>query len=114
MPSDLDEFISGYSNEVATLTNAARQLVLTIAPKAKEQLHPGWKVISYRQQKVLCSLCPHSRWVNVQFPVGTSMQDPEQLLEGTGKAMRHVKVKSLDDLNDPLKVLLNQAKALSR
>jgi hypothetical protein len=39
--------------------------------------------------------------VTFGFLRGTSLPDPAGLLEGTGKNLRHVKVKSLDDLRNP-------------
>lgn len=40
---------------------------------------------------------PQRGQVNLRFFRGTSLDDPEGLLEGTGKAMRHVKVRSIED-----------------
>lgn len=39
--------------------------------------------------------------VNVGFYHGASLQDPEQLLEGTGKRMRHVKLRPGDGRDLP-------------
>ena len=36
--------------------------------------------------------------VTFGFPFATSLPDPERLLEGSGKNMRHVKLRSADDL----------------
>jgi hypothetical protein len=36
--------------------------------------------------------------VTFGFPSATSLPDPEGLLEGTGKNMRHVKLRSAEDL----------------
>jgi hypothetical protein len=37
--------------------------------------------------------------VNVGFFIGAELKDPMRLLEGTGRRMRHVKVRPGDDLN---------------
>jgi hypothetical protein len=37
--------------------------------------------------------------VNVGFFTGASLDDPEGLLEGSGKRMRHVKLRPGDDMN---------------
>ncbi len=39
-----------------------------------------------------CYLVGHSKHVNLGFCDGVALPDPEGLLEGTGKTMRHVKV----------------------
>ena len=42
---------------------------------------------------------PHGRWVNLGFYRGVDLADPEALLEGTGAKLRHVKVRSLEDVD---------------
>jgi hypothetical protein len=44
---------------------------------------------------------PHSSHVNLGFFQGVHLPDPEGLLEGTGKALRHVKLKSAGDAGRP-------------
>lgn len=39
-------------------------------------------------------------YVNLGFYEGARLDDPAGVLEGTGKVMRHVKVRSVDELND--------------
>ena len=34
------------------------------------------------------------------FVHGPKLDDPEELIEGTGKKMRHYKIRSKDDLNE--------------
>src|SRR3954469_19703694 len=51
-----------------------------------------------------------SAHVNVGFFAGASIADPEGLLEGTGKFMRHVKVRPGAEVNEPaLTTLINVA-----
>jgi hypothetical protein len=48
------------------------------------------------------------------FIRGTSLPDPKGLLEGTGKNIRHVKIKSPEDLSRPgLRELLKSAARLN-
>lgn len=50
--------------------------------------------------------------VNVGFFCGAELEDPSGLLEGSGKRMRHVKVKPGDDLNvTALSALIDSAYA---
>jgi hypothetical protein len=52
--------------------------------------------------------------VNIGFWDGVSLPDPEGLLEGTGKRARHVKIRSLPDLERPaVRVLIKSAVALA-
>ena len=40
-------------------------------------------------------LMPHKAWVNLGFYQGVTLPDPLRLLEGTGKALRHVKLRGV-------------------
>lgn len=40
-------------------------------------------------------------YVNLGFYEGAHLEDPTDLLEGTGKSMRHVKIRSAAALEDP-------------
>src|SRR6185436_9503071 len=40
----------------------------------------------------VCSIMPYSDHVNLVFFRGAELDDPDNLLEGTGKGMRHVKI----------------------
>jgi hypothetical protein len=42
-----------------------------------------------------------SGYVNLGFYEGAALDDPAGLLEGTGKSMRHVKLASVEALDDP-------------
>jgi hypothetical protein len=42
----------------------------------------------------MAELSAHSKWVSVVFMRGTDLEDPDGLLEGTGKNIRHVRLRS--------------------
>ena len=43
---------------------------------------------------------PASKHVNFGFNYGTELPDPKDLLEGTGKLFRHIKIRSVVQLSD--------------
>jgi hypothetical protein len=45
---------------------------------------------------LLFTLIPHARWVNLQLADGATLADPDGLIEGTGKRIRHVKISSAE------------------
>jgi hypothetical protein len=59
----------------------------------------------------MCHLpSPHKAHVNLYFWRGRELQDPESLLEGTGKKLMHVKIEKLGDINgDAVKTLVREA-----
>ena len=59
----------------------------------------------------ICSLIVYRQHVNLMFTRGVDMDDPRSLLEGSGKAIRHVKLRTTDDLKKPgLDALMAQAR----
>jgi hypothetical protein len=53
--------------------------------------------------------------VNVGFYMGALLKDPDALLEGTGKRMRHVKIKPNAEIKkDSLKKLIKQSYELAK
>jgi hypothetical protein len=55
----------------------------------------------------------HKKHVNLQIWRGVELNDPEGKLEGEGKSMRHVKIRTQDDINEEyFKLLLQNASAL--
>ncbi|HTT14511.1 MAG TPA: DUF1801 domain-containing protein [Thermoplasmata archaeon] len=53
--------------------------------------------------------------VGIEFWRGSSLADPDHLLEGTGKNLRHVKIRTLAEARSPkLMRLLRRAVALDR
>ena len=40
-----------------------------------------------------CAIIVYSKHINISFPSGAFLTDPHGLLEGTGKRIRHIKIK---------------------
>ena len=45
---------------------------------------------------LLFALIPHASWVNLQLADGALLPNADGLIEGTGKRIRHVKVRSAE------------------
>ena len=89
-------------DEIAPLAAELRALVLAAVPDATEVIKWGTPV--YEKEGVsICSLRAAGAFVALQFgSIGTSLDDPDKLLEGTGKKMRHVKVRVKSDIKKRL------------
>ena len=98
MADPVEGFLSSYDPKVQDLARGLRSLVRRLAPEAEEKLHRPWKTIAYGRTKKFCAVSPHKSWVNLQFHSGSNLADASELLEGTGKSMRHVKVSSPRDV----------------
>lgn len=119
MPRDaLSELLSPYPPEVRSLARAARALVLAACPSAHETVWPGWKMVGFGtgpgMKEGVVAVGPARSHVSLVFYAGSELPDPEGLLEGTGKAGRHVKVRTKDELSSPaVRALLKAAFARS-
>jgi hypothetical protein len=51
---------------------------------------------SMAMRDLLFALIPHAGWVNLQLADGAHLPNPEGLVEGTGKRIRHIKVRSAE------------------
>ncbi len=92
-----DEFFASLNGKVAPLARALRTLIRQAVPGATESIKWGMPV--YEQGKMVCSIRPAEEYVALQFyGSGTSLPDPDGLLEGTGKRMRHVKIRTRADI----------------
>lgn len=91
--------------DISALVQALRELVLQVIPGVSEQVHMGWGAIRYQQgssmRDAIASLVPHRNHVNLQFSDGVDLPDPAGRLEGTGKRMRHSKIRSIADVRAP-------------
>ena len=109
MSPEIQNFLNQYPDGIAEVSLGLRTLVLGAAPSCSETLHTGWKVISYGHKKKFCAIAPFKKWVNLQFHSGANLTDPSELLEGSGRSMRHVKVWQVSDLGDSLVSLIQEA-----
>jgi len=79
------------------LAMTLRELILETIPDVTESIK--WGVPVYQQQKLICSVRANRQHINLQFfDVGTSLDDPDNLLEGSGKKLRHVQIHSEKDI----------------
>ena len=62
----------------------------------------------------MAALGPYTKWVSLMFMRGTDLEDPEGLLEGTGKKMRHVKLRSLEGLGERRGALVSLIQAAAK
>ena len=65
-------------------------VIRTAAPALTASLK--WGNLTYHAQGNVCAIISHQRHVNLQLWRGAELEDPRNLLAGTGKQMRHVKL----------------------
>lgn len=109
------QLLADYPPAVADLTRRLRAAVLSAVPDATERVYLGWRGIGFHHPDAgyVCAIFPGADRVRVGFERGHLLDDPDQLLEGTGTRVRYLTVTAWDpDLTATLEVLLDQAISL--
>jgi hypothetical protein len=94
-----------------------REVVVAVDPDSVEVVRLGDRAATYgvgpkKMSQGYAYIMPHKNWVNLGFYQGAFLPDPTGIMEGTGKKLRHVKVRSVEDAERPaLRTLLEQALA---
>lgn len=118
---EVEDLLAGCSVEVSEVAEKLRALIKVVAPDAQERVYGGWQVIAYTyscapgMQGQFCAQSPQRTRVNLEFYRGADLPDPQHLLEGTGKNLRHVKITTPADVERPgLRELIASAAGLAR
>lgn len=93
------------------VVRALRSFVKETIPGVKETVN-AWGVSTFEAEDPFCCYMVGKYHVTFGFHFGTSLEDPEGLLEGTGKNIRHVKLRGVEDLER--KGLRNLVQAAAR
>jgi hypothetical protein len=90
------------------IVRGVKQLVKRIAPKSRETLN-SWGVPTFEDKGPFCIYMVGKHHVTLGFHSGALLEDPAGILEGTGKNIRHVKLRTKEDLERPGVAALIQA-----
>ena len=121
--ADLATLLDPHTLTVRDVFGALRALARDVMPDAQEQVDLPDRVLAFgfgppggvRMRGLAVGLIPHTAHVNVQLADGALLDDPSGIVEGTGKRIRHVKCRSLEDVARPaLRALLEEQAALKR
>ena len=92
-----------------------REFILEIHPQSNELLYHTHALtslysVSEKMGDGFCMIPIYSNHLNLGFNKGTVVNDPKELLLGTGKWIRHIPVKTISDYrNKDVKVLIKSA-----
>ena len=102
------------AGELAGVAKAARALVMKTAADCEEYVSP-WKTPAFDSNGPLCVFVLGKEHVSLAFLRGAMLPDPEKLLEGTGKGVRHVKLRSVADVKRAgVKRLIGEAAKMNK
>ena len=94
---EVSEYINGLPEDKQEIVKALRSIILSVDPSLNESLK--WKQPVYSKKEDICYIFPTGGHVNLGFYRAIELKDPKGLLEGTGKKLRHIKIRSLEDID---------------
>ena len=110
-----DDSMAKTSASVRALACQLRELVTDVMPDVVEVPWPKMRMASYgvgpkKNTEHFCYISVQKDDVNLGFYYGAELPDPEGLLQGTGKRLRHVKIRESKTIGSPaLRQLLEVA-----
>ncbi|MEO0341125.1 MAG: DUF1801 domain-containing protein [Bacteroidota bacterium] len=101
-----DDLLALTSEELIPIVITLKQLIEKIDPNTCEVVRLGDRAATYgvgpkKMKEGYVYVLPHKSWVNLGFYQGALLDDPDGLLEGTGKKLRHIKIKSVEQAQLP-------------
>jgi len=119
---DLQAFIDRYTPEIATLARACLKKMRAKLPSAVQLNYDNYNALaigfgpSERASDAIFSIVLYPRWVTLFFLQGAGLPDPNKLLKGSGKVVRHIVLAAVADLDKPaiqalMTIALNRARA---
>lgn len=102
---EFEGIIQSYAEDIQHIARQTRKLIYVIMPEVLEVVWAKQKIAGFgtgkkKKTEHFCWIMPASKHVNLGFNYGAELPDPKNLLEGTGKLYRHVKIKSVEQLKD--------------
>ncbi|MBX2870594.1 MAG: DUF1801 domain-containing protein [Saprospiraceae bacterium] len=106
--TEVDSYITNAPAEHQGTLRALRDLIFEAVPQTKESFK--WKQPVYTTEKDYLYLKANKGHVNVGFFNFEKVENPAYPLEGTGKRMRHIKIKNVVDFDlEQLREMIIQA-----
>jgi hypothetical protein len=111
----LEEMTAAFDPHVRDLASRTRSLIVDVYPEVVEVPWPRQNVAGYgigpkKMSEHFCYIALYKDHLNLGFNQGAELPDPEGLLQGPGKMLRHTKIAESEDLHNPaLRRLLEAA-----
>ena len=120
-PAALIEFLQPYDREVQKLALGLRQLVLEEMAPCHENIYDAYSAVAIgygptdRLSDGVFHIAVYAKGVNLGFNQGATLADPNGILEGAGKQIRHLKIRTPSDLGRPeIRVYVRRALETAR
>ncbi len=109
----VDNWMASLEPSLRDIAEALQRVTLNTDPDLTEAIK--WGNPTYEKDGKVCYLAAGNGYISLGFFNGASLSDPDGRIEGTGKKMRHVKVRSLADVNaEQIAAWVREAVALNQ
>jgi hypothetical protein len=106
-PPALIKFLKPYDPEIRDLALKLRALVLEEMAPCYENIYDAYSAVaigygtSDRLRDGIFHIAVYSKHVNLGFNDGASLADPKSILQGNGNQIRHITIKTPEDITRP-------------
>ena len=93
-----DENLASHSADIQAAARELEAVIRAALPEIVVHYDPGNGLLAFGRsmamRDLLFAIIPHAGWVNLQLADGALLSNPDGLIEGTGKKIRHIKVRT--------------------
>jgi len=104
-PVSWDAVLADHRPDVVAAAHAIQGVIVEELPEVVVYFDRGDGLLAFgassAMRDLLFALIPHAGWLNLQLADGATLPDPDGLVEGTGKRIRHVKLRSAEAAGRP-------------
>ena len=106
-PPELVRFLKPYDRQIQDLALKLRAMLLEEMAPCFENIYDAYSAVaigygtSDRLSDGVFHIAVYSKHVNLGFNDGATLDDPKGILQGSGKQIRHITIKTAEDLERP-------------
>nr|WP_245402479.1 DUF1801 domain-containing protein [Psychrobacillus psychrodurans] len=95
-------------DDIQSITKVLREIILAASPALVEEYK--WSTPNYSYKGLVCYLQTAKKHVNLGFHKGNELveKDINNLLQGSGKTMRHIRITKMEDIQSETFISLIQ------
>ena len=97
---EVEEYITQYPDEYVAIMLRLRALIYEVVPEATEAIK--WSMPHFILKYPVCYIRGCKNHVTLAFHDGRMLNDPDGILLGTGKQMKYLKFRNLDEVNEEM------------
>lgn len=100
------EYLTPFNDEISLLAERLREYL-------REETKPAYELVGDSHQSLnigygftekawdcYCAIVVYSNHINISFPSGALLTDPEEILIGAGSKIRHIRIREFDDIKE--------------